>query len=136
MPRRQYARGRSKEKIDDAVIVLESGFDFFGDFKGPDAETELHELWNDLGEEITAQHVAQDSTTRPMAWWWWTAPETIRLPVFQTLCRIEQRQDLLAAKVLDPAAAKIAREKIREWKRSGQPMFFFKDRTPRPEIVL
>jgi hypothetical protein len=67
---------------------------------------------------------------------WWSAPEKIQLEPFPTYSRTEQRQILLREKLLDGAAAKEAKNKIAEWKHSGQPTGFYNDRTSRPEIEL
>lgn len=116
--------------------MLECGRDFFGEFRGPEAEHELEEIWEAFGSEIVAQHVAQDSTTRPAAFFWWSAPRRIRLPLFSNYLITEQRQKLLEARVLEGEAARLAREKIEKCRASGVPVAAFDMHEPRPEIKL
>jgi hypothetical protein len=57
---------------------FEHGDDFEmidGPFLGDD---ELAEAWEDLRDELVAEHIAQEPGTRPWAWWRWEAPEPRR----------------------------------------------------------
>lgn len=134
--RRRIARAHNKERIHEAALVLECGHDFFGEFRGPEGEEELRSIWEGFAEEIIAQHVAQDSTTRPAAFFWWSSPQKIRLEVFHNYPITEQRMKLLEARVFDGEAAKLARQKIEKWRASGRVMADYDLHEPRPEIQL
>lgn len=134
--RRRVTRCLNKERVHEAALVLESGHDFFGDFRAEGEAEELRDIWEAYAEEIIAQHIAQDPTTRPAAFFWWSAPKRIRLPLFHNYSITEQRMKLLEARVLDGAAAKLAREKAAAWKSSGRMMIDYDAHQPRPEIWL
>lgn len=135
MPTKRHykLRERTSGRTKDGIRALVRGVDFFGGFTGE----ELAGLWEVYGSEIVEAYAALDPTLRPGGWWWFGAPKKIRIawpgrPPLPT----EQREILLAEKILDAAAVKTAREKIAAWKASGQAMAAFDYQHPRPEIEL
>ena len=118
--RHRLTRSHNSERVREAALVLECGHDFFGDFRGPNDIVELQEIWEAYGGEIIAQHVSQDCTTRPAAFFWWSSPKKIRLEVFRTCLITEQRMRLLEARILSGEAAKTARERIEAQRASGK----------------
>lgn len=134
--RRHRLREHNSERVREAALVLSSGHDFFGEFRGPEGAEELRSIWEAYGEDITEQHVEQDPTTRPAAFFWFDAPQAIRLELFHNYLRTEQREKLLEARVLDRDAAKLARERIAAQRASGRVMADYDGHEPRPEIAL
>lgn len=134
--RRRITRAPSSARVSEAALVLECGRDLLGDFREAGAEEELCDIWNDVRDEVMEQHLAQDCSTRPMGWWWFDAPRRIRLKVFSTHLPSEQRKILLAARVLDGEAARLARERVAAQRASSLPMAFFDFAQPGPRIEL
>lgn len=134
--RRRLARAHNKERLREAALVLECGRDFSESSAGPKGRTGIALHWKGSPRRSSAQHVAQDSTTRPAAFFWWSAPQKIRLEVFHTYLITEQRMTLLEARVFDGEAAKLARQKIEKWRASGRVMADYDLHEPRPEIKL
>lgn len=134
--RRREVRSHNKERVCEAALVLETGHDFFGEFPGPEGEAELRDIWEAYGEDILAQHVAQDPTTRPSGFFWFAAPQAIRLPLFHNYLITEQREKLLEARLIHGEVAKQARQLIEKSRASGVPIAAFDAHEPRPEIKL
>lgn len=90
-PRKRYLSrsriGWSEEQLDQ----LRFGHDMFGDAFGelgcppdrrdgrPFDEESAKQAWDELGEGITADWLAERPGTRPWGWWRWSAPEPRRV---------------------------------------------------------
>jgi len=83
-PRRRHLGRAQRGWTEEHLEQLRTGHDFFGDaFGRDDRETFDEELakqaWDEVGEQITAEHIAHSPGSRPWAWWHFSAPEPRRV---------------------------------------------------------
>jgi hypothetical protein len=81
--KRRVARHGDIETSPRIRELLDSGVDFevFDASLGPEGELDpdlLREVWDDLGDQLLAEHIASAPGTRPWAWWQWESPEPRR----------------------------------------------------------
>ena len=82
MPRvKRKAHRRRCEWTDLHRLQLLHGHDFLGDAFGNDEAFDAdcaRDAWNDLGDEVLAEHIREHPGTRPWGWWAFESPESIR----------------------------------------------------------
>lgn len=126
-------RERNDSRFLYALYVLEYGVDAFAEFE----EGDLRAVWEMHGEGLCEMHTGQDPTTMPAGWWWFTAPANLRLEYPVRVYPTDQRKRLLAAGMLyDAATARLAQDRVEQWRESEQPVNVFDLRKQQPRILL
>lgn len=80
MPTNRKRRRVQERGCPEAVReFLLCGFWFADVFGNPDSEAppidELRDTWEDIGDSLLAEHLAESPGSRPWAWWEFDAPE-------------------------------------------------------------
>ena len=77
MPRKQRLRRRTTGYTAAHRMQLRVRWDYFDDAfgDGPESRAAMQKAWEEIGQEVTAEHVTERPGTRPWAWWQWTSPE-------------------------------------------------------------